>query len=99
MNRRSLAALIILNTLLIVAIVMASFTAQPTVAQSFGSDGENYTMLSGPIQGRSQNDGIYIIDVQKGNVIAAYFDGSSKKFVVIKGTNVPADLRKEETRR
>ncbi|QQE12949.1 hypothetical protein JD969_05675 [Planctomycetota bacterium] len=88
MNRRSLAALVVLNLVLVAALVLSSFTTEQTFAQEFGANGGNYTMLSGKISGRSKNDGIYIIQLNTGKAIAAYYDGSSKKFKTIRGVDI-----------
>ena len=88
MNRRSLAALVVLNIVLVLALVLSSFTSEQTFAQEFGNNGGSYTMIAGKISGRSKNDGVYIIRVYDGKTIAAYYDGSSRKFKTIRGVDL-----------
>ena len=99
MNRRSLAALIVLNLVLVFALVLSSLTTEQTFADEFGRPGGNYTMIAGKISGRSKNDGVYIIRIKDGKTIAAYYDGSSKKFKAVRGVDLSQKISEAPIKR
>ena len=97
MTHRSLAALILLNTVLLAALVVTSFSPPRAHAQLGG--GTQFMMISGAIQGRNSLDGIYIIDRRTTRMIAETFDSRNQEFDIIGGRNMRRDVQRGTQRR
>lgn len=76
MSSRSLAALIVLNAVLLAAVAVTAF-APPAKAQ-FGAPSQ-YMMIAGNVLGRNQQQGIYIIDRTTARIIGLFFNSSNNK--------------------
>lgn len=95
--QRLFAALLVLNLLLLAGLAMTAFTPLPAEAQ-LGSGPQKFTMLSGAITGRNNQDVVYIVDTQTGNMIAAMYNGSNRTFDVIGHRSITADLNRRSGR-
>jgi hypothetical protein len=91
MNQRSLAALVLLNLALLAALIVTAATPKPAAAQ-FGPRA-NYTMLTGAVTGRSNQDAVFIIDLSTGAIAPIFFNGSNNTFEVFRGTIVSEDVK------
>lgn len=101
MNRRLpqrlFAALLVLNLLLLGGLAVTAFTPRPAQAQ-LGSGPQKFTMLTGAITGRANQDAVYIVDTQTGNMIAAMYNGSNRSFDVIGHRSITSDLARRSGR-
>lgn len=88
MNARSLAALVLMNVVLLAALVVTVFSPRPAEAQ-FGG-GHQYMMISGEIGGRQGQAAIYIIDMRTSRAVAATFNSANRKFEIV-GTRALAN--------
>lgn len=77
MNQRSLAALIVLNLTLLAALVVT--TLSPTPAEAQFRAGASYLMIAGEVVGRSQQAGIYVINVATGEVLPFLYNTSNDR--------------------
>ena len=91
MNKRSIPALIALNVVLLLALALVSLAPAPANAQGFAS--ARYLMVSGPTTGGSQQDIIYIIELNSTKVVAAVYNGSDDSWSLIDGTTMLGNLR------
>ena len=89
MNQRSLAALIALNVVLLAALVVTVFSPQPAQAQFGGSS--QYLMISGEVAGRTNQSGVYIINLQTSRMIAVLFNSSNNKLEYIDSRDISRD--------
>ncbi len=90
MNRRSLAALIVLNVVLLGAVVLTALAPTPAHAQ-FGG-GADYMMISGRSATRSQQAVVYIIDKTNGNMVALFFNTSNNNLEIVGSRRISDDL-------
>ena len=97
MTHRTLAALIVLNVVLLAGLSVTVFN--PTPAQAQFGQGQQFTMISGAVTGRSNQDMIYILDLSSSKVLPVIYNGSSKKFEPFKGRVIAEDMRSNRTGR
>ena len=90
MNRRALAALILINAVLLSALVISSLTP-PALAQMGGRG--NYMMISGKIRGRANQNAVYIIDQTSTRIVALTFNSANNRLELIAGRRVADDAR------
>jgi hypothetical protein len=98
MNKRSLAALIALNVLLLVALAVTLATPEPAQAQ-FGAAGRQYLMIAGEVAGRSSQAAVYIIDTQSTRMVAVLFNSNNNTFEFVAGRTVGDDVAAGAPRR
>ena len=91
MTQRSLAALIMINAVLLAAVVVAVF-APRTQAQFAG--GGQYLMISGATTGRTQQSAVYIINITSGEVLPLMFNSANQNLETFPVRNVGEDARK-----
>ena len=91
MNRKTLGALIALNSVLLAGLAAVCLSPKPAQAQG-GFAGSNYLMISGDVQGRESQASIYVIDVNTGQILTVMFNGSNKQWEVYGVKDVKADL-------
>ena len=91
MNKRTLAALLLLNVVLLAGVIVTAFTPTPAQAQ-IGAGGQ-YLMISGRIQQRDQQAAVYVLNMQTGQVAAVMFNGSTEQFEPISRRNINQDLQ------
>lgn len=91
MNARSLAALILLNVVLLAGLVVTVFSPQPAAAQFAG--GSQYLMIAGDVTGREQQAAVYIINLQTSQMAAVMFNTANNNLEVVAGRTVGEDLR------
>ncbi len=89
MNQRSLAALIVLNAVLLAALVVAVFSPRPAEAQFVG--GSQYLMIAGDVVGRSQQAGVYIANLTSGQVLPILFNTANNRLDTFPVRNVGED--------
>lgn len=90
MNRRSLAALILINAVLFAALAVTSLT--PPAYGQLGLGG-NFMMIAGQIRGRNNQNVVYVIDQQSSQMVALIFNSSNNKFEYIGGRRISDDAR------
>lgn len=93
MNARSLAALILLNAVLLAALVVTAFSPQPAQAQFGGT--EQYLMIAGDIDTRNarQRQAIYIVNQRTSQIVATTYNSATDTFNWYGGRNIGNDLR------
>ncbi len=89
MTERSLAVLILVNLVLLAGLVVVMSSPEPASAQ-FGASNQ-YLMISGAVTGRSNQDCVYIIDLQTSQMVATLFNSSNEKMDYIAATNISRD--------
>ena len=92
MTAKSLAFLIALNLVLLVALFVVPGT-QETARAQFGG-GANYTLIAGDVTGRSNQAAVYVIDLQSSRVAPIFFNGSSNEFEIFRGSTVAEDAQR-----
>jgi len=97
MTERSLAVLILLNLILLAGLVVLMSSPEPAVAQ-FGASNQ-YLMISGAVTGRSNQDCVYIIDLQTSQMVATVFNSSNEKIEYIASTNISQDAARSVSRK
>jgi hypothetical protein len=98
MSHRSLAALILLNSVLLAALVVTSFSPNKAHAQGLRS-GSQFMMIAGSVTGRDDLSGIYIIDRQTTRMIAATYDSRNDRFDIIsRGRVISQDVERNSSR-
>ena len=97
MTHRSLAALIVLNAVLLAGLSVTVFNPTPAEAQ-FGQS-RQFTMISGQATGRDNQDVVYIVDLASSKVLPIFYNGSSKKFEQFRGRVLADDMRGGRTGR
>lgn len=93
MNRRSLAALILINAVLLAALVVTTLT--PPARAQFGAAG-NYLMVAGQVRGRNNQNAIYLIDQQSSRIVAVLFNSGTDKLQFIASRSFAEDARAGE---
>jgi Na+-transporting NADH:ubiquinone oxidoreductase subunit NqrC len=92
MSQRSLAALVLVNSVLLAALVVTTFSPQKAHAQ-FGAQSQ-FMMIAGNVSGRQDLSGLYIIDRQTTRMIGATYDSRNDNFDVIsRGRVIRQDVR------
>ncbi len=77
MNRRSLAALILVNAVLLAALVTSLASPQPAHAQ-FGG-GSQYLMIAGQSQVRNDQAAIYVVDTRNGAIVSLMYSSANNR--------------------
>lgn len=92
MKKNSLGGFIALNvTLLVTLLVVMVLPGGPAQAQRGRGRGD-YVMVSGRVTGRSNQAGIYILELKSSRMAAVLFDSRSKRLQTIAGRNLTNDL-------
>ena len=86
MSKRSLPALIALNVVLLLALALISLSPAPAQAQGFAA--ARFLMVSGPTNGRRQQDVVYIMELNSARVIAGFYNSSNDTWEIIGGANM-----------
>lgn len=92
MTAKSLAFLVALNAVLLVALFVSPGTPQTAHAQ-FGG-GANFTLIAGDVTGRSNQAALYVIDLQSSRVAPLFFNGSNNQWEIFRGSNVSEDAQR-----
>jgi hypothetical protein len=98
MTQRSLAALILVNAVLLAALTLTVMSPAPAQAQ-FGRGGNAYMMISGSVTGRENVDAIYIIDRDTSRMMAAVFDSRNEEFQPVGVRQIRQDIQQGDQRR
>jgi uncharacterized membrane protein len=97
MTQRTLAALILLNTVMLAALVVVSLEPNSAQAQ-LGRRGTQYMMISGDVA-NSQLDGLYFINRANARMFAATYDSRGNEWdVVSQGRVITEDIRRSSNR-
>lgn len=91
MTHRSLAALIVLNVVLLAALSVTVLNPTPAEAQFGGR--ANFTMIAGQATGRDSQSVIYITDLSSGKIAPIFYNASNNKIQIFGGRNISDDLR------
>lgn len=91
MNQRSLATLIAINAVLLVAVVVSVFSPAPAMAQ-FGG-GNQYLMIAGQAPQRQNQSLVYVIDLRSSRIITVLYNSGNQRLELIAGRVVGDDLR------
>jgi hypothetical protein len=90
MNRQTLAALVVLNVVLLVALVVMSIAPPPVQAQGFAR--AQYVMVAGRVTGREQQDAVFVIELNTGRLAALFFNASNNNLEILGGREMLTDL-------
>lgn len=93
MNARTLAALVLVNVVLLAAVIITAFAPQPAQAQ-LGAAGDQYLLISGETPQPTQQAAVYVLNVNTGQMIALTFDSRTDRVQVIDGRNVTEDIER-----
>lgn len=77
MNRRSLAALVLVNAVLLAALVTSLLSPSPAHAQ-FGA-GAQYLMISGQSQIRNEQALVYVVDTRNGAIVTLLYNSANNR--------------------
>ena len=89
MNKQSLGALVALNMVLLVALVMVSIGPEPAYGQLRRAE---YLLVSGNVEGRNQQDGIFVIELGTSRMIALFFNAANNTVDVVGGRDLSKDM-------
>ena len=93
MKRNSLGAFIAVNVALLVALlVVLVLPGRPAEAQRGRGRGD-YIMVAGRVKGRTNQAGIYIMDLKSYRIAAVLFDSRNQRLETIAGRNMTEDLQ------
>lgn len=92
MGNRSFGALIALNVVLVVALAVVHLISPPVNAQAFGGAGD-YMMLSGSVKGRTQQDIVYIVELNTARMVAVMFNSNTNELEVLGARDVTRDTQ------
>ena len=92
MNARSLKKLIALNAGLLIALG-AAVTMSPEPAEAQLGGGGRYMMVAGEVKGRTNQDGVYIIELNSQRLAAIMFDSAADRLDLIDGRSISRDVR------
>ncbi len=98
MNRKSLGVLLVLNLVLIASLAVVSLTPAPAQAQ-LGGRGGNYVMIAGPLRGRAQQSGVYVLDLARGQMAWVIYNSDTGKPELVARRDVGADVRNQRVDR
>ena len=96
MNRRSLGVLVALNLALLVGVLVVSLSPDPAAAQGFRGRGGNYFMIAGQVEGLPQQAGVYILNLQDGELYWLLYNSDNDRLEVIAGRDVATDLKEAQ---
>ena len=91
MNRRSLAALVLVNAVLLAVVAVTSLAPQPAEAQFVPA--RQYLMIAGEVQARGPAAAVYIIDLHSTLMVVARFDSRTGNLNFIDSRDIGRDLR------
>lgn len=91
MGKRSLPALIALNVVLLLALALATLAPSPAQAQGFAA--ARFLMVSGPTNARSQQDVVYIIELNSARVLAGFYNSANDTWEPIGGASMLDAIR------
>jgi hypothetical protein len=95
MSQRSLAALILVNAVLLAALALATVGSDRAQAQGLGPRGTQYMMIAGEVANRPQVEGLYFINRENSRMFAATYDSRNDNFNVVgNGRIISEDVRR-----
>ena len=92
MNRRSLGALIALNLALTAALALVTLSTPAPAQAQLGAMRAQYTMIAGAASGRDNQQMIYIIEINTGRVMAAFFNTANNQVEVMATRDLGGDV-------
>lgn len=93
MNARTLAALVLLNVVLLAAVIVTAFTPQSAHAQ-LGAAGDQYLLISGETPQPRQQAAVYVLNVNTGQIVSLVFNSANDEVQVIDRRNVTEDIER-----
>ncbi len=87
---KPLQALLALNLVLLAAVALVMLTPSPAPAQFAGVQ---YIMVAGQSTGRTQQDSIYVIELNSARCISLFYNGSSDNVEIMGGTDMVRDIQ------
>ena len=81
MTHRSLAALIVLNVVLLAGLVVTFVAPGPQPAQAQFGGGQQFTMIAGASSGGNDQAAVYILDLSSGRLAAVRFNSANNEFM------------------
>lgn len=90
-NPRTLAALVLLNVVLMAAVLIAALSPQPAEAQ-LGAAGEQYLLIAGRTPASQDRAAVYVLNVNSGQMVSLTFDSRDDRVRIIGGRDVSRDL-------
>ena len=91
MNRRSLAALILVNAVLLAALVTS--LASPQAAQAQFGGGSQYLMISGASQVRNDQAVVYVVDTRSGAIVSLIYSSANNRIEPLGGRLISQDTQ------
>lgn len=91
MNARTLAALILVNVILLAGVVVTTFTPQTAEAQ-LGAAGEQYLLIAGETPASQDRAAVYILNVNTGRMASLTFDSRDDRLRIHAGRDVSRDI-------
>jgi hypothetical protein len=92
MNERSLGALVVLNVALLIGLALALVTDGTSEAQAQARRPGDYVMLAGEAAGRTNQQVVYIIDLQSTRIAAMLFNSSNNQVEILDGRVISTDV-------
>ena len=99
MNKRSLGALVALNLVLLFGVLVVSLTPGPAGAQGFKGRGGNYFMIAGQVEGLPQQAGIYILNLDAGELYWLLYNSDNDRLEPVSARDVATDLKEAQQQR
>jgi len=90
MKRKALHTLIAVNVVMLLALVFITLTPAPAQAQFSGAQ---YIMVGGAVAGRTQQNAVYIIELQTARMITIFYNGASKRVEVVGQNSILDDIQ------
>ena len=93
MNARTLAALVLLNVVLLAAVAVVALTPQSAQAQ-LGGAGDQYLLIAGKTPAAQDRDAVYVLNVNTGQVVSLVFDSRTDDLQRVDGRSVTEDIQR-----
>lgn len=91
MKDRSLAALVTLNLVILGVLAVTLLAPAPAPAQ-FGAAANEYMMVAGSIRNRSQQDVVYILNVNQGALAGVIYDSNRQALTSVDVRRINQDI-------
>lgn len=89
MSARSLAALVLLNVVLLAGVLTVALPARPAAGQMMG--GRQYTMISGMVD-QDDDAVVYILNLQTSQMVAVQYESNRNRLQLMGRRTVADDL-------
>lgn len=99
MEKRTLAALVVLNLVLASAFGILHLSSQPAHAQLGMRAPNNYKMVAGDSHQRANQQVVYIVEEDSGHAIALFYNSQNNVWETFDGARIREDIRRIATGR